>query len=351
MYTQIAIGQTKGDNIMQNSEINVDVIQKLNQGKVLVLGDIMLDEYLFGTVERISPEAPVPIVQINKSKRVLGGAGNVARNIIALNGQATLVSITGTCYNGTDLTRLVKESGIKGSVIQNAGCHTCIKSRVLAQQQQMIRLDYESTAIIPPDAQDEVLNALAKHLADHKVLIISDYAKGLISMRFMEKLHQLISQKNPDILILVDPKPENIALYENVYVMTPNIKEISQIVNLGIKDDADILSAGRALLAQGKCKHLVATLGPKGMAVFMHPTVTWRMPTVARSVYDVTGAGDTVIATLALALAAGHDLLLSAMLANVAGGVSVTKLGAATISQEELAETLIQGGLPKPEHW
>lgn len=329
----------------------VDVIQKLSHGKVLILGDIMIDEYLFGTVDRISPEAPVPIVQIDKCARVLGGAGNVARNIIALNGQATLIGITGSCHDGADLVDLVQKSGIKGDIVQSPSSRTCIKSRIMAQQQQMIRLDYEDATILSHDSQDEILNSLARHLADNKVLIISDYAKGLISKRFMEKLHELISKLNPDIYIVVDPKPDNMHLYENIYAMTPNIKEISQSVNLTIKSDADILLAGRTLMSQTKCKHLVATLGANGMAVFMHPTITWRMPTVTRSVYDVTGAGDTVIATLALALSVGHDLLLSAMLANVAGGISVTKLGASTISQEELAGTLIQGGLPKPELW
>lgn len=326
-------------------------VRAMQQAKVLILGDIMLDEYLMGTVERISPEAPVPVVQVYDRRHLLGGAGNVASNICALGGRATLVGITGSGTNGTLLTNLVAASGIQGHILRSHQRRTCIKSRVMAQQQQMLRLDHEDTSPLCDADQDALLASLSKHLAGHDVLVLSDYAKGLVSPRFMEALRHLLVTQAPHMRLLVDPKPENSHLYQGAWLLTPNTKEMAQSVHLPVTSNDDIQSAGRALMAHAGCKHLVATLGAQGMAVFMHPTITWRMPTIARSVFDVTGAGDTVMATLALALAAGHDLLLAAMLANAAAGVSVAKLGAGTVSPAELTEALLQRGLPHPEPW
>lgn len=326
-------------------------VRALQQAKVLILGDIMLDEYLMGTVERISPEAPVPVVQIYDRRHLLGGAGNVASNICALGGKATLLGITGSGANGTVLTNLVAASGVTGHILRSEQRRTCIKSRVMAQQQQMLRLDHEDTSPLCDADQDALLASLAPHLAGHDVLVLSDYAKGLVSPRFMQGLRQMLTTQAPHIRLLVDPKPVNAPLYQGAWLLTPNTKEMSQSVHLPVASNDDIRAAGRALMAQTGCPHLVATLGAQGMAVFMHPTITWRMPTIARSVFDVTGAGDTVMATLALALAAGHDLLLAAMLANAAAGVSVAKLGAGTVSPTELTEALLQRGLPHPEPW
>lgn len=326
-------------------------VRALQGAKVLILGDIMLDEYLMGTVERISPEAPVPVVQVYDRRHLLGGAGNVASNICALGGQATLVGVTGSGANGSLLTNLVTASGIEGHILRSNQRRTCVKSRVMAQQQQMLRLDHEDTSPLTAADQDALLTSLALHLAGHDILVLSDYAKGLVSPRFMQALRQLLSTKAPHIRLLVDPKPENTPLYQGAWLLTPNTRELSQSVHLPVASNDDIRTAGRALMTQTDCTHLVATLGAQGMAVFMHPTITWRMPTIAHSVFDVTGAGDTVMATLALALAAGHDLLLAAMLANAAAGVSVAKLGAGTVSPAELTEALLQRGLPHPEPW
>lgn len=323
----------------------------LSHGKVLILGDIMLDEYLMGTVERISPEAPVPVVQIYERRHVLGGAGNVARNICALGGKASLLGLTGSGANGQLLAGLVRSSGIDGHILHSSQRRTSVKSRVMAQQQQMIRLDHEDITPLSEADQDALVKRVEEHLGDHSVLVLSDYAKGLVSPRFMEKLRQLLAVRAPHIRLLIDPKPENIHLYQGAWLLTPNTKEMGQSVHLPIATNDEIRRAGRALMERTGCTHLVATLGAQGMAVFMHPTITWRMPTVARSVFDVTGAGDTVMATLALALAAGHDLLLAAMLANAAAGVSVAKLGAATVTPDELTEALLQRGLPHPEPW
>lgn len=326
-------------------------VRDLSQGKVLIIGDVMLDEYLMGTVERISPEAPVPVVQIYERRHVLGGAGNVARNICALGGKASLLGITGSGANGLLLADLVRSSGLDGQILHSPRRRTCVKSRVMAQQQQMLRLDHEDTDPLSEDDQDSLLQLIHEHLADHSVMVLSDYAKGLVCPRFMIQLRRMLTAHAPHIRLLIDPKPENVHLYHGAWLMTPNTKEMGQSVHLPTGSNDEIRLAGRALMEKTACTHLVATLGAQGMAVFMHPTITWRMPTVARSVFDVTGAGDTVMASLALSLAVGHDLLLAAMLANAAAGVSVAKLGAATVSPDELTEALVQRGLPHPEPW
>lgn len=327
------------------------VVHDLARGKVLIVGDVMLDEYLMGTVERISPEAPVPVVQVYERRHVLGGAGNVARNIVALGGKARLLGLTGSGANGKLLAELVEASGIGGHILHSSQRRTSVKSRVMAQQQQMLRLDHEDITAFSEQDQDNLLHAIGEHLADHTVLVLSDYAKGLVSPRFMGKLQAQLAARAPQIRLLIDPKPENVPLYQGAWLLTPNTREMGQSVHLPTQSNEEIRLAGRALMEKSGCSHLVATLGAQGMAVFMHPTITWRMPTIARSVFDVTGAGDTVMATLALALSVGHDMLLAAMLANAAAGVSVAKLGAATVTAQELTEALQQRGLPHPEPW
>lgn len=339
------------ENSCPDSPALPHAVHDLVHAKVLVVGDVMLDEYLMGTVERISPEAPVPVVQVYERRHVLGGAGNVARNIVALGGKARLLGVTGSGANGKLLAGLVEASGIGGQILHSSQRRTSVKSRVMAQQQQMLRLDHEDITAFSEQDQDNLLHCLEEHLAGHTVLVLSDYAKGLVSQRFMHKLQALLVARAPQIRLLIDPKPENASLYQGAWLLTPNTKEMGQSVHLPTRSNEEIGLAGRALMEKSGCSHLVATLGAQGMAVFMHPTITWRMPTIARSVFDVTGAGDTVMATLALALAAGHDLLLAAMLANTAAGVSVAKLGAATVSPQELTEALQQRGLPHPEPW
>ncbi|MEG2173115.1 MAG: PfkB family carbohydrate kinase [Desulfovibrionaceae bacterium] len=326
-------------------------VHELRRGKVLILGDIMLDEYLMGTVERISPEAPVPVVQIYERRHVLGGAGNVARNICALGGKASLLGITGSGTNGKALASLVDASGIDGHILHSSQRRTCVKSRVMAQQQQMIRLDHEDSTPLSVADQDALLQLVHTHIANYAVLVLSDYAKGLVCPRFMKKLRHMLREQAPHIRLLIDPKPENTPLYQGAWLLTPNTKEMGQSARMPTATTEQIRLAGRTLMEYTGCTHLVATLGAQGMAVFMHPTITWRMPTVARSVFDVTGAGDTVMATLALSLSVNHDLLLAAMLANAAAGVSVAKLGAATVTPEELTAALLQRGLPHPEPW
>ncbi len=316
--------------------------------KVLVLGDVMLDEYLNGVVERISPEAPVPVVQVLSRSHVPGGAGNVARNIAALGGAPTLVSIAGDDADSRSMRDLLSDGGIRPLLVPGPERRTTRKSRVIAQQQQMIRLDYETVRPLDSEESVALLSALAECLPEHEVLILSDYAKGLFTLGFMAGLRALLATKAPHMRVIVDPKPENISLFQGVWLLTPNSKEAAQCAGLPVKNPAEAKAAGLAMMRRLGCPHLAVTMGKDGMALFASPEDVWHIPSLAHSVYDVTGAGDTVIAVIALALASQMDLLPAALLANAAAGVTVSKFGAATVSPDELAEALSAKGLSRP---
>ncbi len=326
-------------------------VAALSGVKVLILGDLMVDEYLMGEVERISPEAPVPVVRVLERRHVLGGAGNVARNVAALGGRPTLLSVIGGGPNGALAARLAREAGIDTDLVSAPDRRTIVKSRVMAQQQQMIRLDYEDAHPLRDAELQSLLDAVARRVPHHDVLVLSDYAKGIVSASTMNALRDVLARHAPDIRLLADPKPENMSCYTGAYLLTPNTREIGLGAGLPVRTPREILAAASALMRRAGCRRLIGTLGSEGMAVFLENGAVWRMPTLARSVYDVTGAGDTVMATIALALAAGHPLLTAAEMGNAAAGVSVTKLGAATVTPEELRNALARPELPRPEPW
>lgn len=326
-------------------------VAALSRARVLILGDLMVDEYLMGEVERISPEAPVPVVRVSERRHVLGGAGNVARNVAALGGRPTLLSVIGGGPNGALAAGLAREAGIETDLVNSPDRRTIVKSRVMAQQQQMIRLDYEDVRPLRETELRALLSAVARCAPRHDVLVLSDYAKGIVSASAMDAVRDVLARHAPDVRMLVDPKPENMSCYAGAYLLTPNTREIGLGAGLPVRTPQEILKAAPTLLRRAGCERLVGTLGSAGMAVFLEDGEVWRMPTLARSVYDVTGAGDTVIATIALALAAGHPLLTAAEMGNAAAGVSVTKLGAATVTPEELRNALARPELPRPEPW
>lgn len=326
-------------------------VAALSGARVLILGDVMVDEYLIGDVERISPEAPVPVVRVCERRHVLGGAGNVARNVAALGGCPTLLSVIGGGTRGALATQLARKAGIKTDLVASPDRRTIVKSRVMAQQQQMLRLDYEDIRPLQDAELGALLAALTRHLPHHDVLVLSDYAKGIVTAHSMDALRAVLARHAPDLRMLVDPKPQNISCYAGAHLLTPNTREIGQGSGLPVQTPEEIHAAALALMRRVGCAHLVGTLGSRGMAVFLETGTVWRMPTLARSVYDVTGAGDTVIAAIALAMAAGHSPLTAAELGNAAAGVTVTKLGAATVTPDELCAALAQPGLPRPELW
>jgi D-beta-D-heptose 7-phosphate kinase/D-beta-D-heptose 1-phosphate adenosyltransferase len=306
--------------------------------KVAVLGDIMLDEYLFGEVSRISPEAPVPIVRVIRERAVLGGAANVASNLKALGTEPLLIGTLQKDVGGDRVLGLLTGLGvsISGLVLDNSR-PTIIKTRVIGQQQQMLRIDREEVG--PPDAAVlmGLKDRLERALGIASALIVSDYAKGTVNEPVMDAVRDLCKARN--IPWIVDPKPGHKALYRGATLMTPNTKEASELTARPARSDMEVTIAGRALMAELGLGGLLVTRSERGMALFSQDrdhAAPWMIPTEAREVFDVSGAGDTVIAAFSAAIAAGADWRDAAMLANAAAGVVVAKVGTATATPAEI---------------
>ena len=329
----------------------INDIGTLANARVLILGDIMVDEYLTGDAERISPEAPVPVVRIEGEKRLVGGAGNVARNITALGGRAILVGVRGADAAGQIMEACLDRENITHSLLRLDLRPTTVKTRIMARQQQVLRFDKEDASPFTDEQNASLLRLAASHLAECDALILSDYGKGMISESIISGLQTLIQHAGKNIPILVDPKPQNVPLYKGVSLLTPNAKETSEATRMPVKTPEDIIRAGQYIIEQLGCEHLVTTLGARGMAVFEHSTAVWHIPTVARQVFDVTGAGDTVIATIAMGLAVGLDLVPACLLANFAAGIVVGQVGAATTTPQQLAEALASQPQPYIARW
>lgn len=314
--------------------------------RVLVVGDVMLDAYLMGDAERISPEAPVPVVRVESERHLLGGAGNVARNIVALGGVATLAGTVGSDASAEKIRQLLDGEGIRSALVTLPQRPTTVKTRVMARRQQMLRLDQENSSDFSQQELDMILPVIASELGQHDVVILSDYSKGLVTSLFMTGLYSLLRALPHTVHLLVDPKPSNVDLYSGAFIMTPNTKETGECAGMPVRNREEILAAGRTILTRTGCPHLLTTLGADGMALFRSPDEVWHVPTMAQDVFDVTGAGDTVIGTLGLGLAAGLDLLEACVLANYAAGLVVAQVGAAVASPDTLVEAL--GRLPAP---
>jgi D-glycero-beta-D-manno-heptose-7-phosphate kinase len=316
------------------------LIDRLRGQRVMIVGDVMLDHYTFGQVTRISPEAPVPVLVVSEEQYLLGGAGNVARNIVALGGVATMISVIGRDADGETLTDMLEQAGVKTALVQDDRRRTTRKTRIIAQNQQIVRVDREHTEKLSQIVVGALLENLAHHGQHHDIIIVSDYGKGVITREVMDVLAALTGPGGKKPRILVDPKPMNYDLYRGVDMLTPNAKEASEGAGLPCSGPDGPGSVSQALFARLGCKGLLITLGASGMALFEDSNKGLRIPTFAQKVFDVTGAGDTVIATLALALAAGADLLQAAVLANHAAGIVVGQVGAATPTPEGLREAI-----------
>jgi len=317
-------------------------VGRLPGRRVLVLGDVMLDEYVWGTVSRISPEAPVPVVAVRTESLKIGGAGNVAANIAALDGAADLVGVVGTDAAAERLSQELRRAGVKADGLVVDGTRpTTIKSRVVAGSQHVVRFDRESDAPLPPPVRQRVLEQVRARLPQADVLLISDYAKGVIGPRLVrEVLAAAAREKTP---VAVDPKVQHVALFRGVTVLAPNHHEAAAAARILVRDEADLLRVGAVLLRRLQAQAVLITRGERGMSLFEAARPVTHIPTFAREVYDVTGAGDTVMAVLALALAAGASLRQAAVLANYGAGVVVGKRGTATVSRAELARALRDG--------
>lgn len=323
--------------------IDLSVFSRLSQVKVLVVGDVMLDRYFIGDSQRISPEAPVPVVKINQTDDKVGGAANVARNIAHLDGQVGLLGIIGQDENGARLTELLTHEKIHSELVEQNEQPTITKLRVVSRHQQVVRLDFEETFNLAQAS--ELQTKFEAVLDDYQAVIFSDYNKG--SLAYISSMIQTAKQAGK--IVLVDPKQSDLTLYRGATVITPNLGEFKQAGG-DATDEARIAESARALIANAGIDSILLTRSEQGMSA-INATEKTDMPAEVLEVSDVTGAGDTVIATLAVMLSAGLCLADAAKMANFAAGIVVAKLGAATVKPEELAAKFNQQLLTQGQHY
>jgi rfaE bifunctional protein kinase chain/domain len=320
------------------------ILKSFPNVKLLVVGDIMMDRSILGKVSRISPEAPVPVIIAETEDFNLGGAANVAHNIRSLGGMVSLCGIVGDDENGRKIYRRIVERGIQPQgIFFEQGRQTTIKTRIIAHHphyQQLVRVDRETTDRPKLTTFRSLSKFLMENIEDFDGIVFSDYGKGLLT----RKLIQTIVKKAKKLkkLIMVDPKLRNFFFYKGATVITPNTNEASEASRIPVTDEFSVEKMGRTLLRRLKCNALVITQGEKGMTIFEPYRKPYRVPTVAKEVYDVTGAGDTVIGTMALALGTGAAVSYkdAASLANYAAGIVVGKVGTAIVSKEELLKVI-----------
>ena len=310
--------------------------------RVLVVGDVMLDEFLWGRVSRISPEAPVPVVEVTRHSFHLGGAGNVAANVRSLGGEAALVGLVGQDAAAGRVREALATLGIEPHLLESEdGRPTTVKTRIVAHNQQVVRADREQVGDVGGHAVRAMLATLRAQIARADVLVISDYQKGVVTAALLRQLLALARRHR--VSVLVDPKLKHFRLYRGVTLVTPNQQEAEQATGLKLREERDVQAAGRRILSLLRCRAALVTRGEHGMSLFERGRPALHVRAAAREVYDVTGAGDTVIAAMALALAAGASLAEAAVIANVAAGVVVGKVGTAQASADELVAGLRAG--------
>ncbi len=312
--------------------------------RVLVIGDIIVDQFIWGAVSRISPEAPVPVVNVNKEEFLLGGSANVLKNIYSLGGTGALCGIIGNDVMGGQLVELVSKLPAPVEGLVRGERPTTVKTRVVAQGQQVVRFDREKTGVLSKRPLGEMIEYLENHLADFDAVIVSDYSKGVINEPLMIRLHQLrrdiMNREGRNLPMIVDPKPANLHRFIGATVITPNNHEASLMSGMEIRDDRALLVAARHIKEDIGCEAVLITRGESGMALLQEDDQLVTIPTMAKEVYDVTGAGDTVAATLALGLGAGCSMSESAVMANHAAGIVVGKVGTASVTADELCNAL-----------
>ncbi len=317
----------------------VSHLDRLRDAPLLCVGDVMLDRFVYGEVARISPEAPIPVLRIRRESAMPGGAGNVVRNLAALGVPARLVSVIGDDSAGAELAALLAaESGTTPYLLTDAGRPTTVKARFIADAQQLLRADHEDASLLAGELATAIQSEAESAMTGCGALILSDYGKGVLSDATLRTL--IAAARAADLPVVVDPKGHDYHCYAGADVVTPNRKELQQATRLPVDSDEDIVAAARALAARCDLKAVLVTRGGAGMCVTPAQGEATFLPALAREVYDVSGAGDTVVAILAAGLATGAGLVDAARLANVAAGVVVGKIGTAVVESSELRHAL-----------
>jgi D-beta-D-heptose 7-phosphate kinase/D-beta-D-heptose 1-phosphate adenosyltransferase len=310
--------------------------------RLLVIGDLMLDEYLWGKAERISPEAPVQVVEVTREDLRLGGAGNVINNLVALGCRVVACSVIGGDDNGTLLHHAFTGKGVDVSgVFQDPLRATTKKTRVVAANQQIVRIDRESKEDISAEFEERILGFINERASHFKAILISDYGKGVLTQKILDGIISV--GRRMKVPVVVDPKGRDYGRYNGASILTPNRKEAEIAAGITILDEDSLMAAARKLIGDVDLDALLITRSEQGMSLFLRGGETVHIPTVAREVYDVTGAGDTVLAVLGLALACGRDYADAAQLANMAAGIAVAKVGTSTVSPGEIIDAVAHG--------
>ena len=311
-----------------------NILESFRERKILVYGDLMIDEFIFSNVKRISPEAPVPVAEVIEKNYRLGGASNVAANIVSLGGKASMAGLVGDDGFGRLFSESAMEQGIDIScIVKDDERPTTVKTRILAQNQQIARIDSEKRHAMGKKVQDEMKRILSDNIDKYEAVIISDYAKGSFTEEISDFIKDICKEKN--ILTAVDPKIKSEKLYSGMDYLKPNLREAQMLTDIEIKDEDTLKMAGEKLLDQMKAKVVVLTRGKDGISVFQKEK-RFDIPTQARKVYDVTGAGDTTIATLIMALLSGADIMEASLIANIAAGIVVGEVGTAKATCDDI---------------
>ena len=321
----------------------ISCVDRFPKTRILVVGDVVLDHYIWGNVSRISPEAPVPVVNVTRENLLLGGATNVVHNIHALGGSVGVCGVIGRDEAGRQLLHLLRSQDIPtDGLITDQSRPTTIKTRIIAHAQQVVRFDRETKDRIGKDAHQQIFDVVKGKIAEGlDAIVLSDYCKGVVTKDLVRDIVGL-ARKNR-VIVSVDPKVSHFGMYSGVTILTPNSHEASVGSKIEIEDDRTLLKAGAFLLKHLKCAAVLITRGEHGMNLFEQGGKVTHIPTVAREVFDVTGAGDTVISTLTLAMAAGAGMVDAAMISNFAAGIVVGVVGTATVKPEELKQRIRSG--------
>ncbi len=314
-------------------------IDNFGKSMILVIGDIMLDKFIWGNVSRISPEAPVPVVEVEHETVMLGGATNVVNNLVSLGGSVMMCGVVGNDPTGKEIISRLDELNVDtGGIAIEVDRPTSVKTRIIAHDQQVVRYDREKTISLKPKTIKGILDFINEKKGNLSALIVSDYGKGVISRQLMDGLKSIIS--DCDFPVTVDPNVKNFSLYKDVTVITPNHNQAGEIAGIEIINEENLKKVGKKLLNNKKCKALLITRGKDGMTLFEQEGRVTHIKSIARKVYDVTGAGDTVIATLTLGIAGGLDLKSAAYLSNLSGGIVVGEIGTSTVKIDNLKELI-----------
>jgi rfaE bifunctional protein kinase chain/domain len=325
---------------MNSNRIN-ELLKNVTGKRIAVVGDVMMDRYIWGNVHRISPEAPVPVVEVESESSRLGGAANVANNITSLGARSLLIGVVGNDVSGKEFCSILEQQNTPSEgIVVDPTRPTTVKTRVIAHQQHVVRIDSEEKKDVDATIQTKIMQVLENNIASIDGIIIEDYNKGVVTKELIRTIIELANKHSK--IITIDPKFNHFFDYQNVTVFKPNKKETEEALGRKLKTEEDVIAAGKSLLEKLHAENILLTRSEKGMSLFERNGAVTHIPTFARTVADVSGAGDTVIATLTTMLASGAAIGEAALLANIAGGIVCGEVGIIPIEPDVLRRTVLE---------